>query len=294
MVKDRFNGVVGRVVELVNATSRGLNEDVFVHLTIRAQDQDPSVDASLSILVARLVILLIVVDGDLSKFLHLAVGSRLICLLAIPDGAVGLLGIDGEASSRGLSLDLLLLNHLLLVSIVVMIFMLLQIVEISRERAHHVALILRGNLLRRSAIYDISVVTDANEKRGKHNGEVKAIASLPFVKSVCWGGNHLGQLVGLRELLVLEIVSNELGTVLVVIELREGQLGWPDRRADELFLTAFIRRCQQEFACGIIDDLKLALIGRYMLQNELFLRGVLGVAARDIIVALKIDSLLES
>lgn len=110
---------------------------------------------------------------------------------------------------------------------------------------------------------------------------------MPLVQNVGRRWDRFRQLVGHGELFVLQVVSDELSAILVVVELRERQLGRPDRRADELTLSALISRGQEQLTSWIIDNLELALVGRYMLKNKLLFGSILSVAARDAIVALK-------
>ena len=110
---------------------------MFGHLTFAAHDEDPGVDARLAVFVTRLVVLLVIVDGLGSHLSLLLLSCTLICLFVVPDRLVGVLGLDGEATD-GVDFGHDLLNHLLLVSIVVVVLLLHQVVEDSREGAFHV------------------------------------------------------------------------------------------------------------------------------------------------------------
>ena len=92
------------------------------------------------------------------------------------------------------------------------------------------------------------------------------------------------------QLLILQVVRNELGAVLIVVELGEGQLGWADRRADELILTTLVLRRQEKLPRGIVNDLKLACILEDMLKDQFFLACILRVASWDVLTPLTSNS----
>ena len=92
------------------------------------------------------------------------------------------------------------------------------------------------------------------------------------------------------QLLILQVVRNELGAVLIVVELGEGQLGWADRRADELILTTLVLRRQEKLPRGIVNDLKLACILEDMLKDQFFLARILRVASWDVLTPLTSNS----
>ena len=149
-------------------------------------------NARLAILIGRLIVLLDIIDGlscHLScLLLSLSSGKHFV----VPIRFVGRFSLYIEAVLDWVSLRRYLLDHLLLISIVVMIFFLHQVIECSREGAIHVGLILGCDLLWCSTIDYISVVTDSNQKRAENDSEIEAITSLPFVENISRRGDNLG------------------------------------------------------------------------------------------------------
>lgn len=161
-----------------------------------------------------------------------------------------------------------------------------QVIKLGREGAGHVTFVLRRDFLWGSAIDDIGAVTDTYKEGSKHDGEIKAVTCLPFVKDIGRRGDKLWKRVRHAKLLVSEVVGHELCTILVVVKLSERQLCGPDGRANELALAALVLGSKQKLSRWIIDDLELARILKHMLQNQLFFGGVLGVATWNIIAEL--------
>jgi hypothetical protein len=88
-------------------------------------------------------------------------------------------------------------------------------------------------------------------------------------------------------------LGDEFGSAFVVVELGVGELGRPDRRADELTLSALVGRAEEQLASRIVDDLELAVILEDVLEYKLLLRGVFRVAARDLVLELALGFKLK-
>ena len=108
------------------------------------------------------------------------------------------------------------------------------------------------------------------------------------LQHVGWRWNPLRQLVWLGKLFILEIIGNKLGAGLPLVEVHEGQLCWSDGRTDELQLAALIPWSKQQLTERVIDDLKLAVVFKYMLEDELFLRSVFSVTTWKVFAELRL------
>jgi len=84
VIEDGLDAVVGRFLQLVSAASGWLNEDVLIHLTVRAQDEHPGVDSALAILVRLFVVLLVVVNRGLQHLCLLLISRNLRGHLVVP------------------------------------------------------------------------------------------------------------------------------------------------------------------------------------------------------------------
>ena len=102
-----------------------------------------------------------------------------------------------------------------------MIFIFHQVMELGRNRARHITLILSSDLLRCSTVNNVCVVTDTDQERCQHNREVEAVTSLPLVKNIGRRGDDFRQLVGLWQFFILQVVCHELCTILVIVQLGE-------------------------------------------------------------------------
>ena len=179
-------------------------------------------DAALAIGVRLLVILLVVIDGSFQHLFHLNLSGGFVVLVDVPVGLVRWSCLNIETIFDRINLRGWLLDHLIFVSIVVVVLFLHQVLELCGEGANHIGLILSRDLFWCSTVDDISVVTDAGEKRAEHDGEVKAVTGLPLVENVGGAGNDSRELVGYFQLLVLQVVGHEAGALLVSIQLCEG------------------------------------------------------------------------
>lgn len=171
VVENGLDAVVGGVVAGILTASSGLNKEILLNFSRASADEDPSVEALAGVLIIRLVVGLVIVDGDgLSLGLSLGVDSSLLGLLVEFRFADGFLN-----NLEGLIflLDFLSLGSLVLVLVNLGVFVAHCIVVAEVEGADHQTLVLGGDLLRSSAVADVGVVPSSNKDGAQGNGEIK-------------------------------------------------------------------------------------------------------------------------
>lgn len=99
--------------------------------------------------------------------------------------------------------------------------------------------------------------------------------------------NGIWKFGGLWKLLILKIIGNKFSTAVPLIELSVGQLGRSQGGTDELIDLFLVRWNHKKLSKWIINYFELPLILNHMLEHELFLRCVLGVASRNVFAEVK-------
>mmetsp|Transcript_6158 Transcript_6158/g.9915 ORF Transcript_6158/g.9915 Transcript_6158/m.9915 type:complete len:738 (+) Transcript_6158:325-2538(+) len=282
VIENSFNSEVGGVFNRVFAAGGGLNKEGLGQLTLRLLEVNPAVLPRAAEFVFLLIVRLIVVDDS---FLDLT--DALLFLLLDLDILVELgLRVRNLLHLEvvdGLDHVLALLLHEVLVLVNFRVVPVFVVVDVKREGAFHQRLVSGRNSLGGSSVYHIGIVASANQKRAENDREIETVSHLP-VKHVGRRRNHLRELVGVNELLVLEEVSHKLGALFPMVEIGVRQFGGADGRANKLADTSFVARRQQQLPHGVVDDLELSLVLEDVLQDEFFLGGVLDVATRRVAV----------
>jgi len=214
VVENGLDAVVGGVVAGVLTASGGLDKEILLNFSRASADEDPSVKALAGVFIIRLVVGLVIVDGDgFSLFLKLGVDAGLLGLLVKFRFADGFLNnLEGLV----FLLDFLSLGSLVLILVNLGVFVAHGVIVAKVEGADHETLVLGGDFLRCSAVADIGVVPSSNQDGAQGNGEIKGVTILP--------GEHIGdgrnvqrKLVRLSQLFVIQVAGDELGGAFVVV-----------------------------------------------------------------------------
>lgn len=276
VVEDGVDQQVGRVLDVVDAPRRRLDEHVLPHPALPLLQQHPAVHALPQVQVGGQLVRLVVVDRQRLR------GQLLLQPpLVLDDGLVE--GGVGDAFGEDGLVEVELLPDVLV---------LVGLAEVGEEVALHEGLVLAGDLLGGDAVDAVGVVADADEEGGEEDAEVEAVALLP-AGDVGGGGDALGELVGRVELLVLDELAEALGALLVVVEFEEAELGGADGGADELVDLALVLGEEEELA--VLPDVLLELLLEldHMLQHQLLLRRVLPVRHPRRLLLLELPATLQ-
>jgi hypothetical protein len=99
--------------------------------------------------------------------------------------------------------------------------------------------------------------------------------------------NGIRKFGGLWKLLILKIIGYKFSATVPLIELSVGQLGRSQGGTDELIDLFLVWWNHKKFTKRIINYFELPLILDHMLEHELLLGCVLGVASRNVFAEVK-------
>mmetsp|Transcript_41498 Transcript_41498/g.130755 ORF Transcript_41498/g.130755 Transcript_41498/m.130755 type:complete len:256 (-) Transcript_41498:325-1092(-) len=130
--------------------------------------------------------------------------------------------------------------------------------------------------------HDVGVVPHPDQQAGQHDAHIEAVPGLP-PQHAGGGRDVLGEGQGVPEMLVLNVLGNEEGTGLQVVDLVVLHLGGPHRCTDEFLYTTLVPwRKEQLFPMRIqLDELPTKVLD--ILQHQQLFVAVCTVACREIL-----------
>jgi hypothetical protein len=276
VVEDGVDQQVGRVLDVVDAPRRWLDEHVLRHSALPLLQQHPAVHALPQVEVGGEFVGLVVVDGQRFG------GQFLLDAPVVLDDCLVEGGVGGAFGEDGLVEVELLLDVLVLVGLA----------QVGQEVALHQRLVLAGDLLGRDAVHAVGVVAHPDQQRAQQDAHVEAVALLP-PRHVGRRGDAARELVGRVQFLVLDELAEALRALLVVVEFEEAELGGADGGADELVDLALVLGEEEELA--VLADVLLELLLELddVLQHQFLLGRVLPVGHRRPLLVLELAAPLQ-